>query len=80
MLGKQANLYNKDTEHKFKKLEFKAMRFAMDRIRKEVAYGKTKSDSGQNAKYFLCSYTVNYMIPCYHILSRYDIIDCSIMY
>jgi hypothetical protein len=77
MLSKQASLYNKDTEYKFRELEFKVTRFAMDRIRKEIAYGKTKIGSTQNVECRSCSCNISYKVPCYHILSQYDIIPLN---
>ncbi|CEG82671.1 hypothetical protein RMATCC62417_16713 [Rhizopus microsporus] len=78
MLDKQARLYNKDTEYRFREIEFKVTRFAMGRICKEIAYGKTKTGGSRNSECRSCSCVVNYKIPCYHILAQYDIIPLNI--
>ncbi|PHZ07662.1 uncharacterized protein RHIMIDRAFT_242484 [Rhizopus microsporus ATCC 52813] len=49
----------------------------MDRIRKEVEYGRTKPSSQQRNTCDSCACIVNFKIPCFHTLSQYDIIPLS---
>ncbi|CEG66587.1 hypothetical protein RMATCC62417_03134 [Rhizopus microsporus] len=49
----------------------------MDRIRKEVEYGRTKSFNQRRNTCDSCICTVNFKIPCLHILSQYDIMPLS---
>lgn len=87
MLGKKVSLIDNRTEHKFKNLAYKITRFAMDFVRKEVMYGKTKQNELFNSKkpdycgdiICECSCKTQYKLPCYHILYRYDVIPLDVV-
>ncbi|KAG2228382.1 hypothetical protein INT48_008310, partial [Thamnidium elegans] len=77
MLGTSALLYNPELEYKFVNLKNKVARFAMDKIRESLGFGiATQKKSKENCD---CEIRVNYGIPCFHILLRYEVIPLSIV-
>lgn len=77
MLGTNALLYNPELEYKFVNLKNKVARFAMDKIRESLGFGIARQKkSEENCD---CEIRINYGIPCFHILLKYDIIPLSIV-
>lgn len=78
MMGASALLYDKETESRFGDLRFNVVRFAMDHIRKAISDGISKQKPKKDAN-CSCACSVNYDIPCYHILSNYDVIPLHVV-
>lgn len=78
MMGFSAQLFDPENEYRFKELRYKVSRYAMDSLRKSVAYGIPREMTSV-VDDCLCACKVNFGIPCHHVLLQHDVIPLDII-
>ncbi|KAG2231617.1 hypothetical protein INT48_006373 [Thamnidium elegans] len=78
MLGLSSLLFDKNLEYKFAELRHRVVRFAMDKIRGSVSKGISRQKK-IDQETCNCENQMNYNIPCYHILLKYEVIPLVIV-
>jgi hypothetical protein len=78
MMGFSAQLYDPKNEYIFANLRYKITRYAMDDIRKSIAFGIPRQTT-TIVDTCLCKSKINFDIPCHHVLLKYNVIPLDII-